>query len=77
MSTTPAAAEFKRDATTLTKDLRHRSLIRTALKKYEIARDSKKAVFQDWESARQTAAEIKWDASNHLDTHLAEYARND
>ena len=76
MSTTPAAAEFKRDATTLTKDLRHRSLIRTALKKYEIARDSKKALFQDWQAARQTASEIKWDAINHLDTHLAEFARN-
>ena len=42
MSTTPAAAQFKKDATTLSADRRHRSLIKTALKKYEVARDAKK-----------------------------------
>ena len=73
---TPQAAQFKKSAITLTKDLRHRALIRTALKKYEVARDDKKARFQNWQSARQSAAEIKWDAINHLDTHLAEFARN-
>ena len=56
----------------MTKDLRHRSLIQTALKKYEVARDARKARFQDWQSARQTAAEIKWDAINHLDKYLTE-----
>lgn len=76
MSTTTAAAGFKKDATTLTKDLRHRALIKTALKKYEVARDDKKARFTDWQSARQTAAEIKWDAINHLDAHLVEFAKN-
>ena len=72
---TPDAALFKKNATTLTKDLRHRALIRTALKKYEVVRNDKVARFQDWQSARQSAAEIKWDAINHLDTHLAEFAR--
>jgi L-lactate dehydrogenase complex protein LldF len=66
------AQQFKRDAERMTKDLRHRSLIQTALKKYEVARDARKARFQDWQSARQTAAEIKWDAINHLDKYLAE-----
>ncbi|MEI6072585.1 MAG: LutB/LldF family L-lactate oxidation iron-sulfur protein [Verrucomicrobiae bacterium] len=76
MSTTPEASEFKKAATRLTKDLRHRALIRNALKKYEVARDAKSSLFQDWQSARQTAAEIKWDAVNHLDSHLAEFAKN-
>ena len=69
-----ASQQFKNDAERLTHDLRHRSLIQTALKKYEVARDSKKSRYQDWQSARQTAAEIKWDAVNHLDTYLEEFA---
>ncbi len=73
---TPAASQFKKNATALTADLRHRALIRTALKKYEVVRDDKVSRFQNWQSARQSAAEIKWDAVNHLDTHLVEFARN-
>jgi L-lactate dehydrogenase complex protein LldF len=65
--------QFKHDAERLTHDLRHRSLIQIALKKYEIARDAKKARYKDWQSARQTAAEIKWDAINHLDKYLEEF----
>src|SRR2546422_787335 len=48
------AAHFKKDAERLTHDLRHRGLIQSALKKYEVARDAKKANYQDWQSARQT-----------------------
>ena len=76
MSATAAASEFKKNATRLTADLRHRALIKNALKKYEVVRDDKKARFQNWQRARQTASEIKWDAINHLDTHLAEFAKN-
>jgi L-lactate dehydrogenase complex protein LldF len=68
------ARQFKDDATRITRDLRHRGLIQTALKKYEIARDAKKSKYQDWQAARQTAAEIKWDAINHLDKYLVEFA---
>jgi L-lactate dehydrogenase complex protein LldF len=68
------SAQFKADAERLTHDLRHRGLIQTALKKYEVARDGKKANYQDWQSARQTAAEIKWDAINHLDKYLVQFA---
>ena len=67
------AQQFKHDAERLTHDLRHRSLIQTALKKYEAARDAKKSRYRDWQSARQTAAEIKWDAINHLDKYLKEF----
>src|SRR5439155_25682339 len=68
-----AARQFKQDAIRLTHDLRHRGLIQTALKKYEVARDAKKANYQDWQSARQTAAEIKWEAINHLEKHLLNF----
>ena len=70
------ARQFKKDATQITHDLRHRSLIQSALGKYVVARDSKKSKFQNWQEARQTASEIKWDAINHLDRHLADFANN-
>src|SRR5437660_1812694 len=68
----PTARQFYNQASVLTQDLRHRELIRTALSKYEIVRDKTKAAFQDWQAARQAAAEIKWTAINHLDTYLIE-----
>ena len=69
-----SATDFKHDATRITRDLRHRALIQKALKNYEVGRDAKKSKFQNWEEARQTAAEIKWDAINHLERHLVEFA---
>jgi L-lactate dehydrogenase complex protein LldF len=72
MSTESAA--FKKDATQVAFDLHHRRLIRTALGKYEVVRDQTKGTFQDWEAARQGAAEAKWEAINHLDTYLLEFA---
>ncbi|HEY2328196.1 MAG TPA: LutB/LldF family L-lactate oxidation iron-sulfur protein [Verrucomicrobiae bacterium] len=63
-------SEFKTAATRVTADTRQRQFIRTALGNYELARDKRKAAFQNWESARQAAAETKWEAINHLDTHL-------
>jgi L-lactate dehydrogenase complex protein LldF len=62
--------QFKTDAKRVAGDLRHRSLIQTALRKYETSRDLQKSAFQDWQGARQSAAERKWDAINHLDVHL-------
>src|SRR6266478_6617073 len=67
------AAQFREQSLRLTRDLRHRLLIQTALGKYETQRDQRKAAFQDWQSARQAAAEIKWEAINHLDTHLQDF----
>ncbi|HWX20580.1 MAG TPA: LutB/LldF family L-lactate oxidation iron-sulfur protein [Candidatus Binatia bacterium] len=72
----PVAREFKANARRLTADLRHRDLIQTALGKYEAVRDKTKAAFQDWQAARQAAAEIKWEAVNHLDRYLDEFVRN-
>ncbi len=65
--------QFKTDAKRLAADLRHRGLIQTALKKYEVQRDRRKAAFQDYAAARQAAAETKWEAINHLDEHLISF----
>jgi len=70
------ARQFQEAAQRVTGDLRQRQFIRTALGNYETARDLRKASFQSWESARQTAATTKWQAINHLDTHLQTLAAN-
>jgi L-lactate dehydrogenase complex protein LldF len=67
---TISSKQFKTDAKRIAGDLRHRGLIQTALRKYETSRDLQKSAFQDWQGARQAAAERKWDAINHLDTYL-------
>jgi L-lactate dehydrogenase complex protein LldF len=64
------ASKFLKQARTMTGDLRHRKIIRRALGNYEIARDQRKASYQDWQGARQLAAETKWEAVNHLDQYL-------
>src|SRR5437899_2671523 len=66
------AADFKSQAQRLTRDLRHRQLIQTTLRKYETVRDRTKAQFQNWEAAREAAARTKWEAVNHLDKYLNE-----
>ena len=67
------AETFKETARRMTRDLRHRSWIQNALGKYYVGRDEKKARFQNWQEARQAAAEIKWDAVNHLDKYLEQF----
>ena len=66
------AADFKTRAQQITRDLRHRQLIQTALRKYEMVRDRTKSTYQDWPAARQAAAETKWEAINHLDRYLTD-----
>ena len=66
-------SQFKAQAKVMAGDLRHRKIIRTALRNYEIVRDVRKASFQDWQGARQLAAETKWQAVNHLDQHLEQF----
>jgi L-lactate dehydrogenase complex protein LldF len=66
-------SQFKNRADVMTRDLRHRKIIRTALRNYEVVRDKRRNAFQSWESARQTAAETKWEAINHLDRYLEEF----
>jgi L-lactate dehydrogenase complex protein LldF len=66
-------AQFLKDARVMAGDLRHRKIIRAALGNYEIARDKRKDSFQDWQGARQLAAETKWEAVNHLDKYLEQF----
>jgi L-lactate dehydrogenase complex protein LldF len=73
--TTPAR-QFKYQAQVLTSDLRHRHLIQAALQKYEAVRDKTRAAFQDWATAREAAAQTKWEAINHLDVYLAQFVKN-
>jgi len=70
-----AAQQFLRDAARQSGDVRQRGLIQTALGKYELKRDEKKALFQDWAGARQLAGERKREAMAHLDRHLEDFAR--
>jgi L-lactate dehydrogenase complex protein LldF len=66
-------SQFMKQARVMAGNLRHRQIIRTALGNYEIARDQRKASFQDWQAARQLAAGTKWEAVNHLDKYLEEF----
>jgi L-lactate dehydrogenase complex protein LldF len=68
------AAKFKARSTQVTADLGHRAKIRAALKSYEKARDEREAFYQDWQAARSGASAIKWEAVNHLDAYLVEFA---
>ncbi|HSI86664.1 MAG: LutB/LldF family L-lactate oxidation iron-sulfur protein [Candidatus Methylacidiphilales bacterium] len=66
---------FHKDADVAAHDDDRRGFIRRALKGYEVLRDQRRARFKDYNEARQAAAEIKYDAINHLDTYLAEFCR--
>src|SRR5690348_12338777 len=68
--------QFKEQAEILTHDLRHRDFIQTALRKYEVVRDKTRGAFRDYRSARQAAAETKWEAVNHLDKYLEQFTKN-
>ncbi|HXR05452.1 MAG TPA: LutB/LldF family L-lactate oxidation iron-sulfur protein [Verrucomicrobiae bacterium] len=67
------AKEFNESARRYTADLRHRELIQKALAGYYAKRDEFKNRFQSWPGARDLAAEIKWEAINHLDRYLDEF----
>src|SRR6202790_5459573 len=68
------ADKFKSSSTKLTADLVHRAKIRSALGSYEKARAGTTAHYQDWQAARTGAPEIKWEAINHLDVYLTQFA---
>jgi L-lactate dehydrogenase complex protein LldF len=67
------AKEFKESARHRTADLVHRGLIQKALAGYYTKRDENQGRFQSWSGARDAAAEIKWEAINHLDHYLDEF----
>ncbi len=69
------ATHFHEDAQRVAPDRRHRGIIQTAMGKYEVVRDQRKLWFQDWQTARNLAARTKFEAINHLDRHLEQFAR--
>src|SRR5262245_29146464 len=73
---TAPAQQFKSQARVLTRDLRHREIIQTALRNYEVVRDKTRGAFQDYEAARQAEAETKGEAVNHLDRYLEQLVAN-
>ncbi len=66
------AKEFKENSGRMSQDLTHRAVIKKALNAYEVKRDENRSKYLDWQEARQAAAEIKWEAVNHLDRYLLE-----
>jgi len=62
--------QFKQAANVVAHDLQHRATIQTALEKYTVIRDQTRGAFRDYAAVRQAAAEIKWEAVNHLDKYL-------
>ena len=68
--------QFHTDADRLSADLVHRGRIQSAMGKYNEARGPRMAAWQDWQGARQTAAETKWSAINNLGTHLTEFEKH-
>ncbi len=68
------AAEFKESARSVAADRRHRSLIQKALGGYYTKRDEQITKFKSWSHAREAASAIKWDAVNHLDKYLEQFA---
>jgi L-lactate dehydrogenase complex protein LldF len=70
------ASQFARAAAEKAGDLRHRAVIQKAIATYDAAVATGKARFADWPEARSCAAQIKWDAINHLDTYLDQFERN-
>jgi L-lactate dehydrogenase complex protein LldF len=68
------ASEFYDSARRYTANLDHRHWIQQALSGYYVKRDEFKGRFQSWSNARDAAAAVKWEAINHLDRYLEEFA---
>jgi L-lactate dehydrogenase complex protein LldF len=71
-----AAEEFRSSAERVAHDANLRAFLQRTLLKYQETRGKQQAAFQDWQSARQAAAEAKWEAINHLDRYLAQFEEN-
>ena len=70
-----SSSQFNEAAGRVAPDLRHRGIVQTAMGKYEVVRDLRKAGFQNWPEARNLAARTKFAAVNALDKHLEQFAR--
>lgn len=69
-----ASKEFLKQAAYKAPDLGHRAKLRWALDQAEIGFTRGKSRMDGrWESARQRAYEVKWEAINHLDQYLLQF----
>jgi L-lactate dehydrogenase complex protein LldF len=66
--------QFHRDAERVTQDKRHRALIQRGLGGYYTKRAEESSKYTDWQSARTAASAVKYEAINHLDRYLVEFA---
>jgi len=71
-----AIDRFKLDTRNITRDTNHRAFLRSSLSGYKTVRKSIEEAFTDWQKARQAAADIKWEAIEHLDGYLEEFVKN-
>lgn len=71
--TRPAREQFQADANVTTADGPRRAFVRKAMGGYKITRARTESTFASWQEARDVAAEIKYQALNHLDEMLTEF----
>jgi L-lactate dehydrogenase complex protein LldF len=71
-----SARQFQRDAAAKAGDLQHRTVIQRNMAFYDAAVARSRSRYADWQNARSCAAQIKWDAINHLDRYLEQFERN-
>jgi L-lactate dehydrogenase complex protein LldF len=70
------ARQFELDAAAKAGDLKHRAVIQRNMAFYDAAVARSRGKFADWQNARSRAAQVKWDAVNHLDQYLEQFERN-
>ena len=68
--------QFHQDATDAVALDGRRAFIRDALHGYENTRAQTQTHFNNWELARIAAAKVKWEAIEHLDQYLEQFADN-
>jgi len=73
-STSTPLASFTQDSRKTTAQFDHRLWMQKALRGYENTRAGTEDTFADFQQARKHAAAIKWDAIEHLDSHLTQFA---
>ena len=67
---------FLEDSAKVAADVPLRDFLRGALGRYGTTRKGTEERFGDWNAAREAAAAIKWEAIEHLDRHLENFADN-
>ncbi len=68
--------QFQTDATSMAANEDRRKFLRSSMQAYSKVRHSTEDRFHDYQAARTIAAEIKWNAIEHLDVYLEQFADN-